>query len=388
MKIESRLVMVDALRGYALMGLFLIHMVEYFELYWYQYEPHLVNTVMFSIFGGKAYAIFSMLFGLSFYIIMQRQADRGTDFRWRFIWRLVLLFGFGYVHGLMYGGDILQVLAVCGLILVPLWNVSSKIILALAIVLLAQVPVLGFVAYIAANPDFLYLNPIFSGLQKPVFEAYAHGSFAQVFMVNAWDGMVVKWAFAWESGRLWNIMGLSLVGFLLGRISFFIRRDQFQKYYVAGLIVAVLLAVLIKFSYPIIDLIPHPERAKGLLNGMITNYFNLMLTFASVLVFVLLYGFSLPQKILVHLAPAGRMSLTMYIGQSILFVPLFYGFGAGAYAYIGQVYSLLLGIALWLVQLYLARLWFNHFLMGPLEWCWRVATYRTTDVPLKGTAKW
>ena len=50
---NGRLVFVDALRGYALMGLFLIHMVEYFELYWLHPEPGPVNTLMFALFGGK-----------------------------------------------------------------------------------------------------------------------------------------------------------------------------------------------------------------------------------------------------------------------------------------------------------------------------------------------
>lgn len=386
MKTESRLIMIDALRGYALMGLFLIHMVEYFELYWYQYEPHAVNTIMFAIFGGKAYAIFSLLFGLSFYLIMHKQAERGIDFRARFVWRLMLLFLMGYVHGLIYGGDILQVLAVCGLIIVPLWNATSRLISIIALLLLAQTPALGFIAYIAANPDFVYQNPIFTSFQKPVFEAYAHGSFAQVLVTNAWAGQGVKWIFAWESGRLANIVGLALIGFLLGRIGFFTRRDFFQKYYVAGLIGAFCLAVLFKLSTPLIALVPHPPQATGLLHGMLTNYLNLMLTFASVFAFVLLYGFSLPQKLLAHLAPAGRMSLTAYIGQSLVFVPFFYGFGAGAYAYIGQVNSLILGLILWMVQLYLARLWFQYFRMGPLEWCWRAATYLRTDVPFKGRA--
>lgn len=386
MKIETRIVMIDALRGYALMGLFLIHMVEYFELYWYQYQPHLINTVMFSIFGGKAYAIFSLLFGLSFYIILQRQADRGVDFRRRFIWRLTLLFVMGYLHGLIYGGDILQVLAVCGLLLVPLWKANTKLILTLAVLLLAQTPALAFIAYIANNPDFSYQQPLFIALQKPVFEAYAHGTLWQVLSANAWGGQAAKWVFAWESGRLANIVGLSLIGFLAGRLAFFTQRERYQKFYLPGFILSLLLAIAFHYAQALVEQIPHPVQTTGLLRGMITNYKNLMLTFVSILGFVLLYGYSVPQKILAHLAPAGRMSLTLYIGQSLVFVPFFYGFGAAAYSYIGQVYSLLLGILAWLIILILARFWFAHFRMGPLEWCWRAATYLRTDVPFKGAA--
>src|SRR5262245_60330071 len=109
---QARIELVDALRGYALMGLFLIHMVEYYELYWANPLPSRVNSTMFFLFGGKAYAMFGLLFGVSFYILMEGQARRGVDFRARFVWRLMILLGLGYLHGLIYGGDILTVLAI------------------------------------------------------------------------------------------------------------------------------------------------------------------------------------------------------------------------------------------------------------------------------------
>ena len=117
---QERIILIDSLRGYALMGLFLVHMVEYYELFWYSPTDNAINTWVFRIFGGKAYAMFAMLFGVSFYIILKRNADRGTDFRWRFVWRLTLLFMIGYLHSLVYSGDVLQVLAVSGLCLVAL----------------------------------------------------------------------------------------------------------------------------------------------------------------------------------------------------------------------------------------------------------------------------
>jgi uncharacterized protein len=108
---SQRIIVVDSLRGFALFGLFIVHMVEYFELFWYAPEWGWVHDTIFFMFGGKAYAIFALLFGLSFFIIMDNQARRGVDFRWRFAWRLTLLAAMGYLHGLLYSGDILQVLA-------------------------------------------------------------------------------------------------------------------------------------------------------------------------------------------------------------------------------------------------------------------------------------
>ncbi|HMU66748.1 MAG TPA: heparan-alpha-glucosaminide N-acetyltransferase domain-containing protein, partial [Cellvibrionaceae bacterium] len=67
---QSRIDVLDALRGYALMGLFLIHMVEYYEIYWLNPIPHPLNDALFMVFGGKAFAIFAFLFGVSFYILL------------------------------------------------------------------------------------------------------------------------------------------------------------------------------------------------------------------------------------------------------------------------------------------------------------------------------
>ena len=83
------------------------------------------------------------------------------------------------------------------------------------------------------------------------------------------------------------------------------------------------------------------------------------------------------------LAPSGRMSLTIYVGQSIFGIPLFYGFGLGLYQGFGQWYALLLGLVLWVVQMVLAHAWFSRYRYGPLEWLWRSATYLSTDVEWK-----
>ncbi len=139
----ERLVVLDSLRGFALMGLFIVHMVEYFELYWYQPEPGWVHNVVFFLFGGKAYAMFALLFGISFYIIMDNQARRGVDFRGRFAWRLALLCFMGFLHGILYSGDILQVLGVAGFTLLLAWSLPTRWLWILAGMLLLQAPVVA-----------------------------------------------------------------------------------------------------------------------------------------------------------------------------------------------------------------------------------------------------
>jgi uncharacterized protein len=77
------------------------------------------------------------------------------------------------------------------------------------------------------------------------------------------------------------------------------------------------------------------------------------------------------------------MSLTSYVMQSIFCVPLFYGYGLGWYATIGQFYVLISGLIFWIVQLILAHFWLKNYHYGPLEWVWRSATLLRIDVPFK-----
>ena len=65
MQANSRITMVDALRGYALLGLFMVHCVERFELHWLEPKPGFWFDAVFALFSGKAAAVASWMFGPS-----------------------------------------------------------------------------------------------------------------------------------------------------------------------------------------------------------------------------------------------------------------------------------------------------------------------------------
>ena len=79
MTANNRIEMVDALRGYALFGLFLVHCVERFELYWLDPRPGGWFDITMALFAGKSFAIFALLFGFSFATIMANERARGGD---------------------------------------------------------------------------------------------------------------------------------------------------------------------------------------------------------------------------------------------------------------------------------------------------------------------
>jgi uncharacterized protein len=98
------------------------------------------------------------------------------------------------------------------------------------------------------------------------------------------------------------------------------------------------------------------------------------------LAFLNLY-YSFGHRVLGLLAPAGRMTLTLYIGQSLIFVPVFYSFGLGLHASMSQSTAVLIAIPAFIAQVLFAHLWFRRFYYGPLEWLWRAGTYLTLKVP-------
>src|SRR6187549_3275099 len=212
--------MVDALRGYALLGLFMVHCVERFELYWLDPRPDGWFDGTMAVFAGKAFAIFALLFGFSFATIMANERARGGDFTLRFAWRLVLLFAIGTLHALVYRGDILQVLAAVGLVMIPFDRLrSDKAALVVALLLFAQVPLLLRAWAAGEGAPWASAPAVFFG--DSGLATQASGSLAEAIASNAGPGMVSKWSFYLETGRVVEIAGLFLVGMVLQRRALF-----------------------------------------------------------------------------------------------------------------------------------------------------------------------
>jgi len=372
---RPRILLADALRGFALMGLFIVHMVEYFELYWYKPEPGWVHNLVFFLFGGKAYGIFALLFGLSFFIILDNNAKRGRDFRLRFCWRIALLLALGYLHSLLYAGDILQLLALCGFLLVATHRFSTRTLALIAGFFLVQIPQIALIFIYTAIPSLSYDGPVFPGLMTANFKAFADASLPELVQHNLLDGQLAKWEFFIETGRLWNIIGLMFAGAVLGRMGFFERPNYNNLRLVYYVIAAVAVYfVLMSVEKTFANIFP-TGMPRWLAGQLLTYYMNLAIIAAGVWLFILFFQFSLSRKFLLTFAPAGKMTLTFYIVQSLVFVPVFYGFGLGAYRFIGQEPSLALGIVCWMVQMFVAWVWLQKFRYGPLEGLWRRLTF-------------
>lgn len=80
-------------------------------------------------------------------------------------------------------------------------------------------------------------------------------------------------------------------------------------------------------------------------------------------------------------APAGQMALTNYLLQSVAALVIFYGIGFGLFGRVPLVIALLGAIAFFVLQMVASRAWLARATFGPVEWLWRMFTYRRR-VPL------
>lgn len=380
-----RVELVDALRGYALFGLLLVHCYERFEVYWLDPQPDVWVETVAGVFGGKAYAIFALLFGFSFATIMGNERDRGGDFSRRFGWRLVLLALVGLFHQIFYLGDILQVLALVGLLLIPADRIgSNRILLCLAALAFLQIPL--WVQAFAASGGAQW------ALALPYFwldasrNVLVEGSFVDVAVANFQHGITNKWSFYWATGRVSQIAGLFLVGMVMQRSRVFADAARKMRLWLVVLAIAAILWIGLNEVQPLLDL-PWPDDDSSPMQAMAITWamqqWSALAAMAfQVSAFVLLWQLG-AAPVLRLFAQPGRMTLTLYVGQSLVLVPLFYGYGAGLYDTFSNGQVVMLGIVFFAIQILVAFFWFKAFRFGPLEWVWRAATRTSLQIPFR-----
>ena len=384
LKTTERLGVVDALRGFALLAIVLLHNLEHYNLFfmpenvpaWLQTIDKYAWDSIFFLFAGKAYATFSLLFGFSFYIQFHNAEKRGIDFRGRFAWRMCLLLLFAQLHALFYNGDILLLYAVVGFALIPVCKLKDKTVFWIALILLLQPYEWGRAIYALINPDYVAVTGHFIPYAMRAEAATANGSFFDVLQSNIIDGQLYSNIWQVENGRLFQTAALFMFGMLLGRRKYLIKSEEsvrFWKRMLIGAVIAFIPLYCLRVFVPdfITDssaLIPY--------NIAVPSYANFAFMVILVSLFTLLwfkkekgYGW---QSLLI---PYGRMSLTNYISQSIMGVIIYYGFGLAMYKYAGATASLLIALLIFTVQLVFSRWWLVRHRQGPLEFLWRRGTW-------------
>ncbi len=395
MKAKKRLLSVDALRGFSLAGIVIVHMVENFlggpppadamAATNQGILDGIVNGFIFLFIRGKFFALFSFLFGLSFFIQMDSAAQKGQPFAGRFLWRLILLLLIGAVHHAFYRGDILTIYATLGILLIPFYKINTKLIIGIIALLFLG---LGrYVIFALYGSDSLFSN-IDMNPENPALLQYftilKEGSIWEVFKSNTLEGHLTKLDFQLGMfGRGYLTFAFFLLGLLAGRLEFFKkfreRRAQILKAFYWSLALFLVSAVLMGFLF---TMATDQGQAQMNFDSWLTMFaftaydlFNIFMTFMLVFGFLLIYMKVKGERFLVKFAPYGRMALTNYIVQTIIGTAILYGWGLGLIGELRNSYTFLIGLVIIILQMIVSKWWLQQFHYGPLEWIWRTLTY-------------
>lgn len=380
---NPRIEVVDALRGFAVMAIILVHNLEHFIFPVYPTDsPDWLHVLdqgvfhgVFSLFAGKAYAIFALLFGFTFYVQSDNQRLRGRDFGYRFLWRLVLLVVFATLNAAFFpAGDVLLLFAVVGLVLFITRRWSDKAIFVTAILLLLQ-PIEWY-HYIASliNPSYRLPDLRVGEMYAEVAEYTRAGNFWAFIAGNVTLGQKASLLWAVNAGRFVQTAGLFLVGCYIGRKHLFVSSDKNLRFWVKLLIVS---AIAFAPLYTLKELVMGSNDA--IIQKTVGTVFDMWqkLAFTLVLVssFILLYQSKRFRQVTDNLRFYGKMSLTNYITQSIIGAFLYFPFGLYLAPYCGYTVSLLIGFFVFLLQVGFCKWWLAGHKQGPLEYIWHKWTW-------------
>ena len=231
---NNRIEIADVLRGFAVMGITLIHFIERFSLNSFPEETcnfliftdRVIWDSVFFTFSGKAYCIFALLFGFSFFIQDNSQKQKGKDFRGRFAWRLVLLLFIACINSALFPGEILILYALLGYVLIAVCRLSTRTVTIIAVILLLQPIELGQIIYALINPDYVINADLDAPYWELVNAAQKEGSFLEMCKTAIWTGNVANMGWMLLHGRVTQTAGLFMVGMIIGRSNAFLYSEK------------------------------------------------------------------------------------------------------------------------------------------------------------------
>jgi uncharacterized protein len=360
----------DVLRGFALLGIIMVNLA------FFSNDPSegigketmsgpgnsLAGFLVFTLFEGKFFLIFSFLFGYSSHYIIGRNGKNSP----RWIRRAVVLIIFGALHfSLLWHGDILFLYGCLGLILTLFFNRSDKYIKIWATGIYAT---FSFFMILLALLGQLYPEP---KKINPIADA-----FTQVMRSGTYLDSIPARIDIWTQTIALELLiqgAPVFVAFLLGLLaarksalssgSKVLRLNVMIKYGLGlGLPIQVLTGIIFTINEG------SDDRSESLYFWMLV----VSLIFAPLLsmgyIGLILKQIEKSGLWLMQLSFPGRMSLTNYISQSLVLSLIYGPWGIGLFEKIEFWQSFMIAILVWLLLLMASKLLLSRFSKGPAEW--------------------
>ncbi len=390
-KPKERHIVLDALRGFALLGICLANYPE-FSLYTFQPESvaaampsagadRVVKFLQYVLIDGKFYTLFSLLFGMDFSIIISHAAQRGNGGFRLFYRRMAVLVLIGLAHlMLVWSGDILMLYALTGMALPLFRRVGDRsllgwtaffLLLPVAVDSVCQAAGVSLSAP-AVRAQWHYCRMY--GITEENFGYWLRDaeSYREVLQFLVQGALVRVQEFV-DGNRYFKVMGLFILGYYIGRRKLYAdiaaHKALLRKVVVAGLAAGLPLSLI--YAWSAVNGRPLGTTVHSVL--YLVSVYPMGFAYASAL--CLLYAKSADAAAWRWLAAPGRMALTNYIGQSVIGMFVFYGIGMGLGAGVGLTQTEAIALGVFVAQTVLSLVWLRYCQFGPLEWIWRMLNY-------------
>jgi len=379
----------DVLRGVALFGVFLANLTGFGSADIMATEQQLLSLptapwdfalrdVIHWLIVDKANTLFAFLFGLGFWLQMQRLEERGADFETLYLRRLAVLLVIGLIHFFfIWTWDILHLYAMAGFVLFAMRRASNRDLLALGIIFALvgrafQKTLAEFASLATSGGGYDDASVL---VRQKLSESgdyfgIVRNFFDWVIIDYLTTGLIISW--------LCYALGRFLLGAWVGRHGWIARareyRPQWKRLALWFLPAGLLLegaATLLRGTQP-------PEWEHREFFADILHLFSVPVL-AVGYVSALVSFFQTPRgaRLLAPFAWSGRMALTNYLSQSFVIAFVLFGVGPGL-ALAGRIGTCALTaivIVVYALQITFSRWWLNRFAFGPAEWLWRALTY-------------
>jgi uncharacterized protein len=391
---ESRIRFLDALRGIAVLCIFIANIAYFSGLFFISPKEqlpwavlpsdHWLDFILFTLIDGKFYTIFSLLFGIGcaiqFHTMQKNDLPFKPFFRRRMFWLVVI----GGIHlCLIWLGDILTLYAILGFVLLNFIHTQNKNLIRYAVILI-MLPILNDIVIHGLGWDypafFKHLNTVTAKqLGTPFRSASTMGGYLQntdwptYFKTNL-SNTFIRIMRILNEGRPFKVLGIFLIGLwsgrkiihenLLGNVAFL------KKVAIWGICIGLPLSTFRTY----IEFFRDGQDGWDFIKTIAYAFGTVPLGLGMAALLALQYqknpGF------LRIFEPVGKMALTNYISQTLVSIALFYGIGFGLAGKFG--FTIVLGIALliYTLQIIISTIWLRNFRQGPIEWFWRYATKR------------
>lgn len=389
---SKRLVSLDILRGFAVLGILVMNIQSYAMPGSAYLNPtsfesmegnHLWVWLISHVFADQKFmSIFSMLFGASIIMISSKakkeQLRSGNLQSRRFVGLLVL----GILHAyLLWSGDILVAYAICGFLMYYFRTRKSKSLFRTGIIFL----VIGSAISLLLGYSIPFWEPgQFEALRDRIWSPDSAVIMDEINTYRSnWERqMLMRAPSAFElqtqvfvSETFWRVSGLMLIGMAFYKKRVFSNK-QSKKYYrqmvVYGIgtgLPLVVGGVLINFNYDW-------DFGQSFYYYSQLNYWgSIGMAIGYIGIVMIVIKAYTRSKLLNRLAQVGRMALSNYLMQSIVCTFIFYGHGFGLFGDLDRSAQAFMVLVIWIFLFVFSAVWLKFFQYGPFEWLWRSLSY-------------